>query len=205
MISGAIEPLTQIFLGLTLAATAGLRAWLPLLVLGGLGYVDAIALNTQLQWLEQPQTLAILAIATAIEIAADKIPAVDNALDAIQLVIRPLAGALAMSAAISFADPAVAAVLGIAAGGTAAGVVETGKIATRLAVNATTLGIGAPVMSVAEDGVAIGMLTLGVLVPLVIGTAVVIGLAIALISLPKLLGLLRRKRRKLQAAKPSSN
>ncbi len=130
--SVAIDPLGQIFLGLILAATAGLRAWLPLLTLSLLAHTDAISLNPQLQWLDSPQALGILAIATILEIAADKIPALDNALDAFGLAIRPIAGAIAMSAAISFTDPIVAVVIGIAAGGTAAGIVEVGKGTTRL-------------------------------------------------------------------------
>ncbi|MEO0356580.1 MAG: DUF4126 domain-containing protein, partial [Cyanobacteria bacterium P01_A01_bin.3] len=49
-----IAILGQVFLGLTLAATAGLRAWLPLLALSVLGHLDVIPLNEQLAWLASP-------------------------------------------------------------------------------------------------------------------------------------------------------
>ncbi|MEL7476492.1 MAG: DUF4126 domain-containing protein, partial [Cyanobacteria bacterium J06555_12] len=159
-----IAILGQVFLGLTLAATAGLRAWLPLLALSVLGHLDVIPLNEQLAWLASPTAIVVLAIATVLEIAADKIPAVDHTMDTLGVVIRPIAGALAMSAAIADVNPLIAITLGIAAGGTSAEVVELSKATTRVVANVTSFGIGGRALSIAEDGLAIGGIILGLLI-----------------------------------------
>ena len=190
-----MTPLGQLCLGLTLAATAGLRAWLPLLVLSILGYSNAIPLNERLAWLGSPNAIAILAIATLLEIAADKIPALDNFMDAFGLAIRPIAGALAMSSTLTFLDPAVGMAIGIAAGGTTAEVVEVGKATTRLVTKRLLDGDGGDrVLSVAEDGLALGGIVLGFVMPYAIGFIVVVLLVVGLLTLPKLVRALRRRR-----------
>lgn len=188
----AIDPLGQIFLGLTLAATAGLRAWLPLLVVSILAYSNALVINSELAWLASPNAIAILAIATTLEILADKIPALDNLLDSFGLLIKPIAGALVMSSTITFTDPVVAIILGIAAGGVAAETVEVGKMGARLVANATTVGMAAPVLSVGEDAAAVSGIALAFVMPYIIGGIVLIILAILLWNLPRLW----RRRRK---------
>lgn len=193
----AIDPLGQIFLGLTLAATAGLRAWLPLLVVSILAYSNALVINSELAWLASPNAIAILVIATSLEILADKIPALDNLLDSFSLLIKPIAGALVMSSTITFTDPVVAIVLGIAAGGIAAETVEVGKLGARLVANATTVGMAAPVISVGEDAAAVTGITLAFVMPYVIGAIVLIILAILLWNLPRLW---RRRRKASETA-----
>ncbi|MGK7911332.1 MAG: DUF4126 domain-containing protein [Synechococcus sp.] len=187
-----LEILGQIFLGLTLAATAGLRAWLPLLALSVLGYLDVIPLNEQLGWLASQNAIVVLAIATVLEIVADKIPAVDHAMDTIGIVIRPAAGALAMSAAIADIDPLIAITLGIAAGGTSAEVVELGKATTRVFANVTSFGIGGRALSVTEDGLAISGIVLGFLMPIIIGCCVAVLTIVGILSLPKLIRIFRK-------------
>ncbi len=193
----AIDPLGQILLGLTLAATAGLRAWLPLLVVSILAYSNALVINSELAWLASPNAIAILVIATSLEILADKIPALDNLLDSFSLLIKPIAGALVMSSTITFTDPVVAIVLGIAAGGIAAETVEVGKLGARLVANATTVGMAAPVISVGEDAAAVTGITLAFVMPYVIGAIVLIILAILLWNLPRLW---RRRRKASETA-----
>jgi hypothetical protein len=182
------DPLGQVFLGLTLAATAGLRAWLPLLVVSILANSHALQINTQLEWLANPTTLAILAIATLLEIAADKLPALDHLMDSFGLLLRPVAGALVMSSTLTFTEPAVGMVLGIAAGALAAEVVGLGKLTTRLVTNASTAGTSTPAISLAEDSVAAGGVALGFLVPYVVGFGVVV---LVLLGLPRLRSLPR--------------
>ncbi|MEO0852978.1 MAG: DUF4126 domain-containing protein, partial [Cyanobacteria bacterium J06648_11] len=150
----SLAPIGQILLGLSLAATAGLRAWLPLLAVGLLGRTGAIALNSELSWLQSDTAIVAFLLATVLEIAADKIPAVDNVMDSVGLIVKPIAGTLVMSSTLSFADPTVAILLGAIAGGTTAEVVEVGKATTRFAANTLTAGMSAPVLSAAEDGTA---------------------------------------------------
>ncbi len=74
----------------------------------------------------------------------------------------------------------------MAAGGVAAETVEIGKMVARLVANATTVGMAAPVLSVGEDAAAVTGITLAFVMPYIIGTIVVIILAILLWNLPRL-------------------
>src|SRR5512145_1667100 len=96
-------------LGIALAAIAGLRAWMPLLLAGILARADVFHLGGAFAFLSSSPALVAFGIATAIEILGDKIPTVDHTLDAIGTVLRPAAGALLASAAIGYVtDPLVA-------------------------------------------------------------------------------------------------
>ena len=80
--------------GILLAATAGLRAFLPLLGLGLAARFLDWPIAESMQWLSTNAALVGLAVAALVEIAADKIPAVDHVLDAVHTVVGPLTGAL---------------------------------------------------------------------------------------------------------------
>ncbi|MEO1131574.1 MAG: DUF4126 domain-containing protein [Cyanobacteria bacterium J06639_1] len=200
----SLAPIGQILLGLSLAATAGLRAWLPLLAVGLLGRTGAIALNTDLSWLQSDTAIVAFLVATVLEIAADKIPAVDSFTDSFGLIVKPIAGALVMSSTLSFADPAVALLLGAIAGGTTAEVVEVGKASTRLAANTLTLGTSAPVLSVAEDGAAAVSVVLALLMPYLMGILALGLLLLGLFALPRLGRSLRRRFRSRRGHVPSN-
>jgi hypothetical protein len=155
---------TQLAMGFALAATVGLRAFLPLLVAGLLarhGYVD---LGPSFEWMQGTPALVVFGSAVVFEILADKIPAVDHALDAAGVIIKPVAGTLIAAAMFTHVDPVVATVLGVLGGGTIAGAVHVVKGTTRLYTTATTAGAGNPVLSFVEDVIA----TVGIVVAFVI-------------------------------------
>jgi hypothetical protein len=77
------EYLPALGLAIALAACAGLRAWLPLLLAGGLARAGLLELGPQFQFLASNRALALFAAATLLELAADKVPALDHALDAL--------------------------------------------------------------------------------------------------------------------------
>ncbi len=161
----------DILTGLTLAAPAGLNAYIPLLVLGIAGRFNVIELTGPYTFLEQWWMLALMAVLLAIEIVADKVPAVDTVNDAIQTVVRPVAGGLlAVSAAGVVKAPAVALFV---AGVLLAGGVHAAKASARPAVNVATGGTGAPVVSAIEDVASLVLSVLAILVPLF--AAIVIG------------------------------
>ncbi len=137
-----------------LSAATGLNAYLPLLIVGLLArYTDLITLNTPWNTLENPWVLGVLGVLLVIEMAADKIPAVDTINDMIQTVVRPTAGAILFAASgnvISDMSPVLGMILGLLV----AGGVHAAKASVRPVVTATTGGIGNPVVSVAEDVVS---------------------------------------------------
>lgn len=140
-------------LGLGLAAATGLRTFLPLLMLSAAVHFElfGIVLNESMQWVGSTGALVTLGIATVVELVADMVPLVDNALSVAGTVARPVAGAMAAWAAFANLDPAMAALAGIVIGAPTALAVSTAQTGTRAASTATTAGLGNPVLSLIES------------------------------------------------------
>jgi hypothetical protein len=157
-------------LGLGLAASCGLKTFLPLLMLSAASRFGLFGfdLGPAFDWLDSTPALIALTIAAAIEFVGDKIPVVDHALSAIGTVSRPIAGALAAGAAFSQADPMVAAIAGLIIGAPTALAFHTAQSGTRIASTATTAGIANPFVSVAEDVLAVVTVLVAFLAPLLI-------------------------------------
>lgn len=155
----------QLMIGLSLASAAGLRAFLPLLALAIASRFHVVPLNGQFAWLHSNAALIILAVAATAEVLADKVPLVDHALDALQTVVRPAAGALAVASTQGHFDPVTAGILGLMVGAPLAGSVHMAKGSARLASSAATVGIANPFLSFAEDGTALVLSVLGIFAP----------------------------------------
>ena len=162
-------------LGIGLAACAGLRAWLPLLLTGALARTGVIEIGPSFAFIGSDRALILFGLASAIEILADKIPAVDHALDVVGTVLRPLAATvLAASVFGSFADPVTAVALGAAVGAPTALVPHAGKSLLRAASSAFTGGLANPVLSILEDLIALALFVLAVLLPVLAGALVLL-------------------------------
>jgi Domain of unknown function (DUF4126) len=167
------EVVPSLALGIGLAACAGIRAWLPLLLVGGLARWGVISLSPSFQFIASSRALILFGVATLVEIAGDKIPAVDHALDALSTVLRPAAGALLASSVLwSVSDPLTALALGTAVGAPSALVPHAAKSTLRVASTAFTGGLANPVLSFLEDAAALVMFALTVLVPLLMASLV---------------------------------
>lgn len=162
--------------GLGLAVAAGLNAYIPLLIAGLLVRFDVYSFGEPYDLLGSNAALIIIGVLLVIEVLADKIPAVDSVNDAIQTFIRPVSGALLFAGAASGIDPqwstSLALILGLV---TAAGV-HGAKATARPVVNTATVGVGGPVVSVVEDGFAVGLSLAALLVPILV-VILLIGLA----------------------------
>ena len=168
-----MELLLSLATGTALAAACGLRAFLPLLAVGAAASLGLIELRPGLAWLAQPPALWSLATATVLELAADKVPVLDHALDALGTVLRPAAAALATYAVLQDWGTPWAQLLALALG---AGALAVHAARAHARIGSTTLSLGAanPLLSVLEDLVALLLIALAVLVPL---------LALALVAL----------------------
>jgi len=185
--------------GTGLAASAGLNAYIPLLVMGLLArFTDLIDLPSGWTWLSHGWVLVILAILLAVEVVADKVPVVDHINDVVQTVVRPTAGGLAFGAGsasqtVTVSDPA--SFFGshqwvpVAAGVLIALSVHGVKAAARPVVNVSTAGFGAPVVSTIEDIGSVLLSVLAILMPVlvVVGLGLLVWGAVAIV---------RRRRRK---------
>lgn len=160
-----IQTFAGVFTAFGLATAAGLNAYLPLLIVALMArFTDLITLAPPWDALTSPWVIGLLAVLLAIEIVADKVPAVDHANDVIQTVVRPAAGAILFAAngnVISDMTPVLALILGILA----AGSVHAAKATFRPVVTATTGGLGNPVVSTVEDIVSAALTFLAILVP----------------------------------------
>jgi hypothetical protein len=175
------ELLPSIALGIALAACAGLRAWLPLLLAGLLARAGALQLGSGFQFLASNRALVLFGLATTLEMLADKVPALDHALDALSTLLRPAAGALlAASVLAPVSDPLTALALGVAVGAPAALVPHAAKTALRAASTGLTAGLGNPVLSLIEDAVALALFALAVLVPLLVALSTLVVAAFVL-------------------------
>jgi uncharacterized membrane protein len=167
--------LTGIFTAFGLSASAGLNAYIPLLIVGLLArYTDLIKLNEPWSTLSNAWIILLLAILVIIEMLADKVPAVNHINDVIQTVVRPAAGAIAFAAstnAITDLHPALALACGLFVAGTVH-IAKAGVV--RPMVTATTGGAGNTPVSIAEDVVSTVLSILAIVLPVIIGTLLVV-------------------------------
>ncbi len=170
-----MDVINGIFSAFGLSASAGLNAYIPLLVVSLLGrFTNLITLEEPWDTLTNGWIIGLLVVLSIIEFFADKIPAVNHANDAIQTLIRPAAGAISF-AATTQAVTNIHPVLALAAGLLIAGSVHTAKAgALRPAVTGTTGGLGNAAVSVLEDIVAASISILSILIPVIIGTLLVV-------------------------------
>ncbi|HSD27156.1 MAG TPA: DUF4126 domain-containing protein [Vicinamibacteria bacterium] len=180
-VSTLTEFLPTLALAIALAASAGLRAWLPLLLAGGLARLGVLDLGPSFEFLASTKALVLFGVATAVELVGDKIPAVDNALDVLGTPLRPAAGALLAASVLgTVTDPLTSIVLGTAVGAPSALVPHAVKAALRAASTSVTGGLANPLLSFLEDAISIVTFILAVLVPLVVVAA--LGLTLYLAS-----------------------
>ena len=158
--------LVAIAAGVVLAASAGLRAFVPLFAVGVASRTFGWDVATEMQWLASNTALTVFGIASALEIAADKIPVVDHALDAVHTIIGPIAGALAGLSVWLHFPPAVATALAIAVGAPIAGGVHLVAATTRVKSSVVSGGTLNPVASTVEDGVTLSAIVIAIAAPL---------------------------------------
>jgi len=170
-----MELLTGIFTAFGLSASAGLNAYIPLLIVGLLArYTDLINLNQPWDTLASPWIILMLCFLVIIEMLADKVPAVNHINDLIQTVVRPAAGAIAFAASANVVTD-VHPVLALGAGLLVAGTVHLIKSGiVRPAVTATTGGAGNVPVSIAEDVISTVLSILAVVIPILIGTLLIV-------------------------------
>ena len=167
--------LANILAAFGLSSSAGLNAYLPLLVVAlAARFTNLVELRSPWDALESPWVIGVLVVLLTVEFFADKIPAVNHANDAIQTFVRPTAGAILFAAStnvISNVNPAVALILGLLV----AGSVHAAKSAVfRPAVTATTGGLANPIVSLTEDFVALIISVLAVVVPVLVAAIIIL-------------------------------
>jgi hypothetical protein len=158
-----------------LSASAGLNAYIPLLVVALLGrFTNLIVLQSPWDTLTSWWVIGILIALSAVEFLADKIPAVNHVNDIIQTFVRPVAGAILFASSARVITE-IHPILGLSIGLLVAGGVHTVKAgAIRPAVTVTTGGAGNIPVSILEDVVSTVVSVLSVLIPIVVACVLVL-------------------------------
>lgn len=174
----------ELLTGSGLALAAGLNAYIPLLALGlAARFTAVVALPSGWEWLANDWVLVILAVLLAIEVIADKVPALDSANDLLQTIVRPAAGGIAFGSGVGsttavVSDPATffssQAWVPVAIGVVLALLTHLGKAGVRPVANVATGGLAAPVVSTVEDGAALTLSLTALLVPVLVIAVVAI-------------------------------
>lgn len=163
-----------IFSAFGLSASAGLNAYIPLLVVALLArFTDLLKLQAPWDALTSWWSIGLLLVLSIVEFFADKFPAVNHVNDIVQSFVRPAAGAIVFAASanmITDVHPVLSLALGLLMAG---GVHAVKSLAVRPAVTATTGGVGNVPVSMAEDLVSTVVSILSVVVPVLIACLLV--------------------------------
>lgn len=167
--------MTGIFSAFGLSASAGLNAYIPLLVVSLLAkFTTLIDLSEPWDALTSWWTIGVLIVLGLIEFFADKIPAVDHVNDILQTFVRPTAGAILFAASaqvVTEVHPVFSLILGLV---TAGSVHAVKSIAIRPAVTVATGGVGDAPVSLLEDFIAAGVSILAIVIPVVVACILII-------------------------------
>jgi hypothetical protein len=155
----------DVLTGITLAAPAGVNAYIPLLAVGIAERAGWLQLRQPFDLLGSWWFIGLIAVLLLVEIAADKVPAVDHVNDVIQTFVRPAAGGLL--AVASSPGGKIEPWLLLVAGVLIAGGVHAVKASARPVINASTGGVGAPIVSTAEDVGAAGVSIMAIALPVI--------------------------------------
>jgi len=164
------ELITAVAIGIGLAASAGFRVFVPMLVAAIAARTGILPLNESFQWLASWPSIIILGTATVVEILAYYIPVVDNLLDTLSTPLAIGAGTLLLTSVLPIDSELMKWITGAAVGGSSAAVVQSGSALTRLTSTKLTAGLGNPVVATAENVAATGTSILALVIPFFILT-----------------------------------
>ncbi|MHB1165100.1 MAG: DUF4126 domain-containing protein [Candidatus Nanopelagicales bacterium] len=167
-------------LAFTAAWASGINPYLLVLMLGLLGRFAGADVPAGLGRVD---VILVFAVLTLVDAIADKVMYLDSAWDALNTLIRPVAGAVVAALIASpYVDLPTAAIA--AAGGAVALIAHLAKATTRLAVNASPEPASNIAVSVAEDLAVAGVVVAALLNPWVAaGIALILLVAAGVVAL----------------------
>lgn len=156
---------TLFLTGSGLAASAGLNAYLPLLILALADRTTSfVTLPTPYNWLSSNAGLLVLLLILPLELIPDKIARIDAISDLVHTAIRPGAAALAFMA-VAHQNDRIHLVFALIFGLLIGGAVHWLKASSRASISNTTRGIGNPIISILEDGLSAVLAMVSIFLP----------------------------------------
>jgi hypothetical protein len=183
-----IQLLPMVF---TAGWASGINPYLVVLLMGLAGRFADVGVP---EALTRTDVLVAAAVLTAIDFVADKVAYLDSGWDALNTVVRPVAGtviALLISGDATSLQQAVLA----ATGGATALVTHLVKAGVRVGVNTSPEPVSNVVVSLGEDVAVAGVVSLSFVTPWVAAAVALVLLVTGLAVVGTVLSFLRRRRR----------
>lgn len=190
-----VETLLSIAVGIGLAAAAGFRVFVPLLVIGVAARTGQLPLAAEFSWLATTPALVAFGTATLLEILAYYIPWLDHLFDTLATPAAVLAGVIASAAVMIDLPPVLKWGISVLAGGGVAGLVQGATVLARVKSTVTTAGLANPVVATFELVGSLLTSVLSLVIPLLVVGLVVL-FCIAIFSVSRRVAFGRRRGRK---------
>jgi hypothetical protein len=195
------ETLVSVAVGIGLAAAAGFRVFVPLLVVAVAARTGHLPLADEFSWLATTPALVTLGTATILEILAYYIPWLDHLFDTLATPAAVLAGVIASAAVMIDLPPALKWAISVLAGGGVAGLVQGATVLARVKSTVTTAGLANPIVATFELVGSLLTSLLSLAIPLlVVGLVVLFCIAIFSVSRRVAFGRRASRRASLGAA-----
>jgi hypothetical protein len=169
-----MDILIGIFSAFGLSASAGLNAYIPLLIIALLAkFTNFIHLSQPYDTLTSWWIIGLLLVLVLVEFFADSSPVINHINDMVHTIIRPTAGAIAFAASADVITE-INPVLSLAAGLLIAGGVHSVKaLAVRPAVTATTGGTANLPVHILENLTATFLSVVAIILPVLVVVMVI--------------------------------
>ncbi len=154
--------------GIGLSVAAGLNAYIPMLIAGLLIRFGAFTFGEPYDLMATTPALVIVTLMLVLEVTSHRIPVVDHVEGMIQMLIRPISGAVLFAGTVTGTDAASSESLALVAGLLLAAGVHATKATARPAVNVATGGLGGSFVSTVEDGFCAGLSFAAILAPFLV-------------------------------------
>lgn len=164
-----IEQVFIFLVGIGLAASVGLRVFLPILIVSIFAYTGNLTLSTYFTWLGYLPVMILLFLISALEILAYYVAWLDNYLDTIEHPLSIIAGILITGAVITDFNPYLKWLMALLIGGGVAGTINAATSMIRLKTSAETGGKKNFIVSSFEAVAAIVLSILSIVQPFIAG------------------------------------
>ncbi len=177
--------ITAVALGVGLAASAGFRVFVPMLVASIAAHFGVFPLQEGFAWMASWPAMICFGTATVLEIVAYYVPFVDNLLDSITTPLSVGAGTLLLTSVLPIDNNMLRWVTGFVVGGGIAATVQSGSVLTRLFSSTMTGGTANPAIATGEHAAAVGTSLLSLVIPFVVVSILLIAMIVLIVLFRK--------------------
>ncbi|MBN1506555.1 MAG: DUF4126 domain-containing protein [Sedimentisphaerales bacterium] len=177
--------MTAVALGVGLAASAGFRVFVPMLVASIAAYLGVLPVQDGFNWLATWPAMICFGTATVLEIVAYYVPFVDNLLDSITTPLAVGAGTLLLTSVLPINHSLLKWTTGFIIGGGIAATVQGGSVLLRLLSSGLTGGMANPAVTTGEHAAAFGTSLLSLVIPFVVVPVLLVLIIILIVVFKK--------------------